>query len=132
MGFAIAAHSGDEPRDFVALAGLAFWEGGHAAYFVVFPDPRIGLEGADFLRIAPRVNREQAIGERCSNMHGAAVDADGECSAADEPAELGQCRAIKQIDHVFCGRNCNVAPACENDGARGECSAEGDDFSGFQ
>ena len=55
----------------------------HAKELAVFPNPGVGIIGADAARIGPRVDRQEPIGHRGGDVHRAAVYTDHETRDAN-------------------------------------------------
>ena len=102
-----------------ALAtGCRNGEVAHAEQLPVFPDPGVGIIGTDFSRITPGMDGNKSIGEGGGDMHRAAVDADGEARAADEPDKLQDSGMIEQIDAVIRHRHFAPGSSDEHDAPR--------------
>ena len=110
--------------------GAGFGEVAHLEKRAVFPNPGVGLIRADFARIAPGVDGKQSRGEGGGDVHGAAVHADGEGGAAEEPEEFGEGGAVEEIGDVRGGGDRGVGAAGEDDAVRGEGVAEVGDLGG--
>ena len=102
----------------------------HLEKRAVFPDPRVGLARADFARVAPGVDGKEARRERGSDVHGAAVHADGKGGAAEEPEEFAEGGAVEEVGGVFERRQMGLGATGEDDAMRHERAAELGDLGG--